>query len=150
MPSTHRPTSPTLCPVLKRSGSTVICQRACHGVAERRWVLPADLAPCVRGGTGMFLSGTETKWKYRNMPAGATRRRESIKKQKIPFSQVRSTAVQPPHGLTESGAPGKYPIARRQSRWDPSPVGEPSVAKASEGKGWGSKKTCEPSGSQVF
>ena len=46
------PTSPTLCPVLKRSGlsavalakveSTVTCQRACHGVAERRWVLPAE------------------------------------------------------------------------------------------------------------
>ena len=78
----------------------------------------------------MFLSGTETKWKYRNMPAGATRRRESIKKQKIPFSQVRSTAVQPPHGLTESGAPGKYPIARRQGRWDPSSVSE----------GWGLKQ----------
>ena len=45
---------PPLCsgvtsPVPKRSGGAVTCQRACHGVAERRWVLPA---PCALGTEG--------------------------------------------------------------------------------------------------
>ena len=78
---------------------TCAMHKSCeHGGSRAR---KGDSRP-LRGGTFAarvlelhrdVLPGTETKWRYRNMPAGATRRRVGIKKiNKIPYSQVRSTA----------------------------------------------------------
>ena len=55
------------------------------------------------------LPGTETKWRYRNMPAGATRRRVGIKNKKIPHSQVRSTAASAAARTDGERGPRKIP-----------------------------------------
>ena len=44
---------------LGAGGRSVTCQRACHGVAERRWVLPA---PCELGTHGLAPCVKECTW----------------------------------------------------------------------------------------
>ena len=70
--------------------------------------------------------GTETKWKYRNMPAGATRRRVGIfgeNKKKIPHSQVRSTAASAAAQTDGERGPRKIPRSPAAVPLGPEPRG---------------------------